>query len=69
VVGGDGRERLVGGDGRDELAGDRGRDVHSGQAGSDELDTGDCRSGNDVASGGGGGDFCVTDRGDQRTSC
>jgi Ca2+-binding RTX toxin-like protein len=65
VVGGDGRERLVGGDGRDELAGDRGRDVHSGQAVSDELDTGDSRSGNDV----GGRDFCFTDRGDQRTSC
>jgi hypothetical protein len=51
------------------LEGQRQLSAHSGQAGSDELDTGDSRCGNDVANGGSGGDFCCTDRGDQRTSC
>jgi Ca2+-binding RTX toxin-like protein len=69
IYGGTGSDRLDGGDAADHLIGGLGADVLSGGPADDYLNSKDDVGGNDAVTGGAGQDICVTDIGDQRSSC
>jgi Ca2+-binding RTX toxin-like protein len=66
--GGSGNDTLVGNAGPNVLVGGKGVDTVRGLGGDDTIDTLDHVAG-DIANGGAGVDYCVSDPGDSQVSC